>query len=291
MTPTRKMFTGALALACLPLLGAGIVASSTRATTADGWFAHAYPDAATYFYAQAVAAKVTLSNAVDLTSLRFWGSSDNYIFSGPNNVRGFTVRFYDSTFAAPALQFSVLRGSAITESYTGRLNTDGGKEYQFTVPVSGRLASGTWYMHVGAVLIDGADGDGWMWSGGKSPGMRFTTYDANWSAWTDDAVNSVAFELSGNLACPSDLDAASWTSAMWHSPCSTSDHARTATATSTAADSWISATWRCSCSTPVRALESRVQIDSQACLACFWSVMQATAASRRFVPSPTPARM
>ena len=65
MTPTRKMFTGALALACLPLLGAGIVASSTRATTADGWFAHAYPDAATYFYAQAVAAKVTLSNAVD----------------------------------------------------------------------------------------------------------------------------------------------------------------------------------------------------------------------------------
>ncbi|MEY4842453.1 MAG: hypothetical protein RJA12_1177 [Planctomycetota bacterium] len=206
MTPTRKMFTGALALGCLPLLGAGIVASSTRATTADGWFAHAYPDAATYFYAQAVAAKVTLSNAVDLTSLRFWGSSENYIFPGPNNVRGFTVRFYDSTFTTPALQFSVLRGSEITESYTGRLNADGGKEYQFTVPVSGRLASGTWYMHVGAVLIDGADGDGWMWSGGKSPGMRFTTYDANWSAWTDDAVNSVAFELSGNVACPSDLD-------------------------------------------------------------------------------------
>jgi hypothetical protein len=149
---------------------------------------------------------VTLSNAVDLTSLRFWGSSENYIVPGPHTVLGFTVRFYDGTFAAPALQFSVLRGSEITESYTGRLNTDGGKEYQFTVPVSGRLASGTWYMHVGAVLIDGADGDGWMWSGGKSPGMRFTTYDANWSAWTDDAVNSVAFELSGNVACPGDLD-------------------------------------------------------------------------------------
>lgn len=206
MTPTRKMLIGALVLACLPLLGAGVVASSARATTAAGWFAHAYPDAADYFYPQAVAAKVTLPNAVDLTSLRFWGSSENYIYDGPNNVRGFTVRFYDSTFTAPALQFSVLRGSGISELYTGRLNDDGGKEYQFTVPVSGRLASGTWYLHVGAVLIDGPEGDGWMWSGGRSPGMRFTTYDTTWSAWIDDPANSVAFELSGNVACPSDLD-------------------------------------------------------------------------------------
>ena len=206
MTPTRKMLIGALALAALPLMGAGVVASSARNTTAAGWFAGAYPEARDYFYAQAAAAKITLNNAVDLTSLRFWGSSENYIYAGPNNVRGFTVRFYDSTFTTPALEFSVLRGSAITEAYTGRLNDDGGKEYQFTMPVSGRLASGTWYMHVGALLIDGADGDGWMWSGGRSPGMRFTTYGTTWSPWTEDPANGVAFELSGDIACPSDLD-------------------------------------------------------------------------------------
>jgi len=193
-------------LAALPMLGAGVVASNPRATDADGWFAGAYPNASNYFYAQAVATKVQLQQAVNLTSLRFWGSSENYIFAVLDNVRGFTVRLYDSSFVTPALQYSVVRGSALSESLTGRLNSLDGKEYQFTLPISGRLASGTWWLHVGAVLIDGANGDGWMWSRGMNAGLRFASYSSTWSTWVDNPSDSVAFELSGDLACPLDLD-------------------------------------------------------------------------------------
>lgn len=205
MTRLRFTLLSMLALAVAPLLGAGVVASNPRASSADGFPSDSRAVGGTYFYGQALAAKVVLSQPVDLTQLRFWGSSEAVFSTGLGNVQGFTVMFYNGNASTPALQFSLTRGSSIAEAFMNRSNSDGGKEYQFTSSISGRLAAGTWWMHVGAVLVDG-EGDAWMWSSGSNAGIRYAQYGTSWGAWIDSAFSSVAFELSGNPACTSDLD-------------------------------------------------------------------------------------
>ena len=206
MSSPRSIRFAALAIAAAPLLGAGVVASNPRTSTVDGLYSDSYAVGGNYLYGQALAAKVVLTQAVDLTSIRFWGSSEAYVYTGLNNMLGFTVMFFQETSTTPALQYTLMRGSAITETYMNRTNADGGKEYQFTAAASGRLAAGTWYMHVGAILFDG-QGDAWTWSMGTARGMHYAKYGTSWGPWLNNDFSSVAFELSGNPACTSDLDA------------------------------------------------------------------------------------
>ena len=184
-----------------------IVASNLQVLSVDGLPSGAYPNAATHFYQQCVATSFTLTRATRLSTLTFWGSSDYTVSKGPANVRGFEIRFYTPAFTTPTLAFTVLRGAGIQESSTGRVNSYGGLEYQFRVNVPGRLPAGTWWMHVGANLIDGLNGDGWLWSPGAIKGVRYTTYSGSaWTAWTASSAYGVAHELRGALACPCDLD-------------------------------------------------------------------------------------
>lgn len=184
-----------------------IVAGNLQAVSVDGVPSGAYPSASSHFYPQCVATLFTLSRATRLSTLTFWGSSDNAVFAGANNVKGFVIRFDTPTFSTPALQFSVLRGPSIQETGTSRVNAYGGLEYQYRVNVPGKLPKGTWWMHVGATLNDGANGDAWLWSPGVIEGIRFTQYSGSaWSAWTSTKSYSVAYELRGALACPCDLD-------------------------------------------------------------------------------------
>ena len=182
-----------------------LVASNLVIDNADGIFSGPYPDATTYFYPQCVAAPFTLAASTNLSLLTFWGSSDNTVSSRLANVRRYEIRIYDETFTTPALQFSFLRGSGVTETLTQRINTFGGEEYEVRVPLSGTLPAGTWFMHVGARLID-PDGDAWMWTNGARKGLRFTSYTTSWSAWANDNTAGLAFELRGTPDCPADLD-------------------------------------------------------------------------------------
>lgn len=185
-----------------------VVASNLVGDSADGIFSGAYPLASTYFYPQCAAAPLTLSGPRRLTSLTFWGSSDNTITSRLANVRGYEVRFYDASFTSPALQFSMLRGAGVVETLTQRINAFGGEEFEVRVPLTGTLPAGTWYLHVGARLID-PDGDAWMWTLGARKGLRFTSFTTSWSAWANDNSAGVAFELRGTIDCPADLDGSS----------------------------------------------------------------------------------
>lgn len=195
-------------LATLPAFAVDpIVASSLQVASLDGLPSGAYPNAATHFYPQSVAVNFTLSRGTRLSTLTFWGSSDNTVYTGLNNVRGFEIRFYDATFATPRLQFTLLRGAAIQETSTLRVNSYGGREIQCKVNVPGTLPAGTWWMHVGANLIDGVNGDAWLWSPGSRAGVRYTQWNGSaWSAWTADAGYSAAWELRGVPSCPNDLD-------------------------------------------------------------------------------------
>lgn len=191
---------GTHALALDPLVASNLVIDN-----ADGIFSGPYPEATTYFYPQCVAAPFTLTASTRLSLLTFWGSTDNTLSSRLANVRGYEVRLYDETFTTPALQYSILRGSGVTETLTQRINTFGGEEYEVRVPISGTLAAGNWYLHIGARLID-PDGDAWMWTEGARRGLRFTTYTGSWSAWAMETGAGLAFELRGTPNCPPDLD-------------------------------------------------------------------------------------
>ena len=205
---SRRIAIATLLLTALPALGVDpVVSTNLQATSVDGLPSGAYPNAATHFYAQSVATSFTLSRATRLSTLTFWGSSDNTVYTGLNNLRGFEIRFYDPTFTTPALQFTLLRGAAIQETATLRVNSYGGREFQFKMSVPGTLPAGTWWMHVGANLIDGANGDAWLWSPGTRKGVRYTQWNGTaWGAWTADSAWGVAHELRGAPSCPSDLD-------------------------------------------------------------------------------------
>lgn len=205
VTPRPAILLAALLVSAPAAALDPIVASNLLIDNADGIFSGAYPLASTYFYPQCVAAPFTLTASRRLSSLTFWGSSDFTVTSRLANVRGYEVRFYDATFTTPALQFSILRGPSVVETLTQRVNTFGGEEYEVRVPLSGTLAAGTWFVHVGARLVD-PDGDAWMWTNGARKGLRFTTYTTSWSAWANDNTGGVAFELRGTPNCPADLD-------------------------------------------------------------------------------------
>lgn len=205
MTPRPAILLAALAVAAPALALDPIIASNLQITSADGTFAGPYPAASSYFYPQCIAAPFTLNGARHVSSLTFWGSSDNTVSSRLANVRGYEIRFYGPDFTDPALQFTLLRGAGPVERLTQRINSFGGEEYEVRVPLSGTLASGNWWLHVGAVLID-PDGDAWMWTDGANKSLRYTSYTTSWSAWTDDLGAGVAFDLRGTPACPADLD-------------------------------------------------------------------------------------
>lgn len=205
VTRRPAILTAALSLSASALAADPLVALNLVVDSADGIFSGAFPLATTYFYPQCVATPLTLAQATSLSSLTFWGSSDNTVSSRLANVRGYEIRFYDATFTAPALQFSVLRGTGVVETLTQRLNSFGGEEFEVRVNLSGTLPAGEWWMHVGARLID-PDGDAWMWTEGARKGLRFTTYTSAWSAWTNEPTAGLAFELRGRAACPADLD-------------------------------------------------------------------------------------
>lgn len=183
-----------------------VVASNLFIDNADGIFSGPYPTAANYFYRQCAAVPITLTGTRRLSQLTFWGSSDNTYSPLPVNVRSYEVRIYDATFSTPVLQASFLRGSGLTETSTQRINTFGGQEHLVRVPLNTTIPAGTWYLHVGAKLID-PEGDAWMWTEGTRKGLRFTTYTNAWSAWVEDTSAGLAFELRGAVSCPADLDA------------------------------------------------------------------------------------
>jgi hypothetical protein len=161
---------------------------------ADGYFSDGISTNGSQYWAQAMADNFTLAQQSDITTIRFWGSSENFVFDDLSNFSAWDIYFYDSSFNVLAWDQIAKAGFTITP--TGNNNSGGGIEYMFELATSGlSLNAGDYRMHIGS--INNAPGDdGWIWSLAAGDGQLYgNLFDGNgWGTAADD----LAFELEGN---------------------------------------------------------------------------------------------
>jgi MYXO-CTERM domain-containing protein len=152
------------------------------------------------FWSQRIADNFVLDNNYVVDGIRWWGSSENYIFDDLTNFGAFIIEFYDDAGGTPGAsigQFSVDIGDA-NATPTGLMNGNGGHEYQLEAPVNIALNGGTQYwVSVGSKNLSPGD-DGFIWS------LNFNEGDGNIAADFFDGFGystfggfDMAFELTG----------------------------------------------------------------------------------------------
>lgn len=202
-----SFLVGAVALA-LTATSHGVVVSANLPTVnaqgmATGQFSDCYLSNGTYFNGQTIATPFSTSQAYNLTQLTWWGFSENFFQAGLENIAGFQVRILDST-QTNVLVNQVWMLPQLAIQATGNLGTTGGIEYQFAGALNHFLASGSYWLNIGFIAVDGSE-DGWLWSDGMNPpGPLGAAYsigafqgDAGWSAWNNELQGGMSHILFG----------------------------------------------------------------------------------------------
>lgn len=163
-------------------------------TSPDGYFSDGISTNGSQFWAQAMGDNFTLAQQSDLTLIRFWGSSENFVFSDLSNFSAWDIYVYDMAFNTVA-SGQIAKASFVTTP-TGNTNAGGGIEYEFELAISPiTLAAGNYVLHVGSINVAPGD-DGWIWSLAAGDGTVYgNVFDGN--GWGTD-VDDLAFELEGN---------------------------------------------------------------------------------------------
>ncbi len=160
--------------------------------SADGFFSDGVSTNGSQFWAQSIADNFTLAQQSTVTTVRFWGSSENFVFDDLTNFSDFDVYFFDPSFNVMASGQIPTGGFTITP--TGNNNANGGIEYMFELATNFSLNAGNYRMHVGSINISPGD-DGWVWSTAAADGAAFFNLSEH-SGWNTGAVD-VAFVLYG----------------------------------------------------------------------------------------------
>ncbi len=186
-------------------LAAGVFASSSSAALysqandlATDWafFSVGGPN---QFFTQRMADNFTLSSAATVTSVRWFGASQNFAFPDLTNFTGFDVQIYGDLGGVPDAN-NVLYGSSptlagLTITPTGFNNIGGGTQYQFDLNVGSlNLGAGTYWLSVGGLLVNNF-GDTFVWSRstqGDSANASFFYPNSGWIAF---GGNDLAFEI------------------------------------------------------------------------------------------------
>ncbi|HMN95411.1 MAG TPA: hypothetical protein PKC43_04270 [Phycisphaerales bacterium] len=185
----------ALAAAIGSAAGASVLASALPASP-DGAFTDAWASGGSYFYGQTIAAQFTLAFDSTIDGFTVWGSSENFLFPGLNNVAGVEVVIWNSDFSLQVLG-AVIAGGDLSIAATGNANSNGGIEYRIGGDLAGFLAAGTYHLNVGAILLD-PDGDAFSWSTSVGSGFSANFFDGlGWAAFDD--LDVPAFELLGSV--------------------------------------------------------------------------------------------
>lgn len=146
-----------------PLSSFGATLFQQTITDADGYFSDATSSNGAYFWQQAMAEDFTLSANSNVTSIVFSGASEN--FDGSDNLDNFSsfdVVIYDTNFnVVNSANYSLSSLNATANGVSGSFTDATG--YNFTATTNLNLAAGTYWLHVGAVLVDGG-GNAFQWS-------------------------------------------------------------------------------------------------------------------------------
>ncbi len=163
-------------------------------TDPDGWFSDGISTDGGQFYSQAIADNFTLAQQSDITMIRFWGSSESFIFDDLTNFSAWDIYLYDTSFNLVA--WDQVSKATFTITPTGLSNSGGGFEYEFELATTGlSLNAGNYSMHVGSINTAPGD-DAWVWSIATADAAMSANFmdDAGWQPFASDT----AFELEGN---------------------------------------------------------------------------------------------
>lgn len=147
-----------------------------------GSISEAFGSNGSYAFGQSCAQQFSLEDSYNLSSLTWWGSSQNFSGGDLSNFSGFEVVIWNADFTAQVANFNIGIGS-ITSTETGLLNFFGSKEYAFSSAINGVLGPGVYNMNIGAVMANG-QGDEFIWSAGADQlGRYFTSPSQPWGSW------------------------------------------------------------------------------------------------------------
>jgi hypothetical protein len=168
-----------------------------------GAISEAFSSNGTYAVGLSFAQQFSVEDSFNLTSLTWWGSSQNFSGLDLANFTGFEVVIWNADFTAQVANFNIASGS-ITTTPTGLTNFFNSPEYAFSSAINGVLGPGVYNMNIGAVLANG-QGDEFVWSAGaEQNGRFFTSVSQPWGTWKAippgiDNDDFGAFRLEGTI--------------------------------------------------------------------------------------------
>lgn len=190
----RKLLFLAL-VAATPLSAFSAVLFQQAETSADGYFSDGISSNGSQFYSQSIADDFSLAATSNVTTIKFWGSSENFSTPDLSNVAAFDIVFYDTSFN-PVAQGIQIPVGAFTTTATGNVNSLGGNEYEMDLATNFNLNAGSYYMHVGADLID-PFGDAFVWSNANGNTNIAANFMQGGGWQTFQQEPGTAFELDG----------------------------------------------------------------------------------------------
>jgi hypothetical protein len=151
------------------------------------------------FFTQRMADDFTIAGGT-VTSLRWWGSSQNFQFADLTNITGFDVAIYGDLGGVPdagnLLYHSQPALAGLTITPTGGLSVSNAIQYQFDLNIAPlNLAGGTYWFSVGGLLSNNF-GDTFVWnvsSTGNAANASFFYPNSGWIAFAPS--DNMAFEI------------------------------------------------------------------------------------------------
>lgn len=191
----RNILIGAIMVVPFTSFGA-VLFDQTTNYQVDSYFSDAESSNGSYFWQQAMADDFTISSDSNVTSINFWGSSEN--FDGSDNLDNFAsfdIVIYDTAFNAVG-SWNIAT-SALNATPSGEFGTStGATGYKFTANISQALVAGSYRLHVGAVLNDGFD-NAFVWGSADGNGNIFADFfdGTGFNEYAQDP--GLAFQVSG----------------------------------------------------------------------------------------------
>lgn len=130
-----------------------------------GFYSDAFDSKGSYTYAQSGAQAFELEDSYTTSGLRWWGSLNGFNGQGISNIDCFQIIVWDSAFNSQ-IHSQRIDLENLTVVDTGETNFFGQPVYEFYTPIQFSIASGNYFMNIGAQLNDGA-GDQFVWSQGQ----------------------------------------------------------------------------------------------------------------------------
>ena len=180
----KSVMCGLLAVLFGSNANAEFVVVNNAVADTVGFYSDSYDSKGSYTYAQSGAQKFELKNDYTMSSIRWWGSSNGFNGQGISNIDCFQIIVWDNVFDSQVTNQKIDLEN-VTATATGETNFFGEAIYEFYVPFSFQVSSGSYFMNIGAQLNDAA-GDQFVWSQGQNvQDFWFTDENAvnKWGNW------------------------------------------------------------------------------------------------------------